>query len=127
MKRTRSFSATKFTVLASAISSVLASYTLPTFAAEEQLEEITVTGSRIVRRDLSAPSPIMTVDSESFQNSSTGTIESVLNQMPQFVPAGTQFSSSIQNSATSTPGAATLNLRGLGTNRNLILIDGRRA
>ena len=41
MKRTRSFSATKFTVLASAISSVLASYTLPTFAAEEQLEEIT--------------------------------------------------------------------------------------
>jgi hypothetical protein len=74
MKRTRSFSATKFTVLASAISSVLASYTLPTFAAEEQLEEITVTGSRIVRRDLSAPSPIMTVDSESFQNSSTGTI-----------------------------------------------------
>ncbi|MES2607016.1 MAG: TonB-dependent receptor [Pseudomonadota bacterium] len=127
MKRLRSFSATKTTLLASAISAVLASYTVPTFAQEEELEEITVTGSRIVRRDLSAPSPVVTVGSESFQKSSTGAIESVLNQLPQFVPSSTQFSSSIQNSATSTPGAATLNLRGLGTNRNLILIDGRRA
>ena len=127
MRRARTFSATKITVLASAISGVLASYSLPTFAQEEQLEEITVTGSRIVRRDLSAPSPIVTVGAEAFQKSSTGSIESVMNQMPQFVAAGTQFSSSIQNSATSTPGAATLNLRGLGTNRNLILIDGRRA
>jgi len=127
MRRARTFSATKITVLASAISGVLASYSLPTFAQEEQLEEITVTGSRIVRRDLSAPSPIVTVGAEAFQKSSTGSIESVMNQMPQFVAAGTQFNSSIQNSATSTPGAATLNLRGLGTNRNLILIDGRRA
>ena len=95
--------------------------------AQDDLEEITITGSRIARRDLSAPSPIVTVGAESFENSSTGSVESVLNQMPQFVPSSTQFSSSIQNSATSTPGAATLNLRGLGTNRNLILIDGRRA
>lgn len=127
MKRTRSFSVTKSTVLASAISTVLAGYVAPAVAQDEQLEEITVTGSRIVRRDLSAPSPIVTVGSENFQKSSTGSIESVMNQMPQFVAAGTQFNSSIQNSATSTPGAATLNLRGLGTNRNLILIDGRRA
>jgi len=127
MKRTCSFSATKYTVLASAISAVLAGYATNSLAAEEELEEITVTGSRIVRRDLSAPSPIVTVGNESFQKSSTAGIESVLNQLPQFVPSSTQFSSSIQNSATSTPGAATLNLRGLGTNRNLILIDGRRA
>lgn len=127
MRRNSSFAATKITVLASAISGVLAAYSLPASAQEAPLEEITVTGSRIVRRDLSAPSPIVTVGSESFQKSSTGAIESVLNQMPQFVPSSTQFSSSIQNSATSTPGAATLNLRGLGTNRNLVLIDGRRA
>ncbi len=96
-------------------------------AQEEQLEEVTVTGSRIVRRDLSAPSPIVTVEADSFENSSTGSVESVLNQLPQFVPSQTQFSSGIQNGAVSSPGAATLNLRGLGTNRNLVLVDGKRA
>src|SRR5690606_26535611 len=51
----------------------------------------------------------------------------ILNQLPQFVPALTQFSTmDVQNSATNTPGASTLNLRGLGPNRNLVLIDGRR-
>src|SRR5688572_28833072 len=98
-----------------------------TFAQEEELEEIVVTGSRIVRRDVTAPSPIITVGSESFESSASTGIESVLNQLPQFIPGGTQFNSSIQNSATSTPGSATLNLRGLGANRNLVLIDGRRA
>jgi iron complex outermembrane recepter protein len=126
MKRTRSFSATKFTVLASAISAVLAGYTSSSLAADDELEEITVTGSRIVRRDLSAPSPIVTVGTEKFENSSTTGMESVLNQMPQFAPAGTQFATGFQGSATATPGAATLNLRGLGANRNLVLIDGRR-
>lgn len=95
--------------------------------AQDALEEVLVTGSRIVRRDLTAPSPIMTVDSGSFQNTSSTSIESVLNQLPQFVPAGTEFGGGIQNGATSSPGAATLNLRGMGTNRNLVLIDGRRA
>lgn len=115
--------------LALGISAVTAALTanLPAPALAQQAEEIVVTGSRIVRRDLSAPSPITTVGSESFDNSSTTSVESVLNQLPQFVPGDTQFTSSIQNSATSTPGAATLNLRGLGSNRNLVLIDGRRA
>jgi iron complex outermembrane receptor protein len=79
-------------VLASAISGILLSQA----AAQEQqpqqaVEEVTVTGSRIVRRDFSANSPIMTVDSEAFQQSSTVAMETVLNQLPQFVPAVTQF------------------------------------
>jgi len=95
--------------------------------ADQALEEVTVTGSRIVRRDLTAASPILTIEAEMFQNSSTVSVESVLNQLPQFVPAGSQFTSGIQGDADSSPGAATLNLRGLGTNRNLVLVDGRRA
>src|SRR5689334_8186318 len=89
------------TVLASTISALLAGGG----AAQAQqtqpsqgLEEITVTGSRIVRRDLEAPSPIMTVDAARFENSSTISIESVLNQMPQFSPEGTQFDQGIQAS-----------------------------
>jgi outer membrane receptor protein involved in Fe transport len=97
-------------------------------AAAEPSDEITVTGSRIVRRDFTAPSPIVTVDNESFFNTASTGIENVLNDLPQYVPAGTQFNAfDIQPGATNSSGAATLNLRGMGTNRNLVLIDGRRA
>jgi len=90
-------------------------------------DAIVVTGSRIVRRDFQANSPIVTLESETFENVSTVAIETVLNQLPQFVPALSQFETmDVQNSATSTPGASTVNLRGLGSNRNLVLIDGRR-
>jgi outer membrane receptor protein involved in Fe transport len=95
-------------------------------AEETQVSEVVVTGSRIVRRDLSAPSPIMTVGKDQFANSAQTGAEAVLNRMPQFSPTATQFTSSIQGGATSNPGAVTLNLRGLGVNRNLVLIDGRR-
>jgi outer membrane receptor protein involved in Fe transport len=91
------------------------------------LEEITVTGSRIVRRDLDASSPIVTVDAARFENSSTISIESVLNQMPQFVPEGTQFDQGIQAGPTASLGIGSVNLRGIGSNRTLVLIDGRRA
>ncbi len=73
------------TVLASTISALMAGGGIAQ-AQESGLEEITVTGSRIVRRDLDAASPIVTIDSERLQNSSTLSIESVMNQMPQFVP-----------------------------------------
>src|SRR6185369_11496040 len=87
----------------------------------------TVTGSRIARsRDLEAPSPISTISKDAFENSSSTGPEHILNALPQFVPGSTQFTSGIQASPTNSPGAATLNLRGLGTNRNLVLVDGRR-
>lgn len=92
------------------------------------LAEITVTGSRIVRRDLDAASPIVTVENQAFEQSSTLAVESVLNQLPQFVPANTQFNTSdVFPTATSTPGISTVSLRGLGANRTLVLVDGRRA
>jgi outer membrane receptor protein involved in Fe transport len=119
-------------LVAAAVAAALAGVvSMPGLAAdapadEEGLSEITVTGSRIQRRDLSAPSPIVTVAPEALTNSATTAIESVMQQLPQFVPAGNQFVSGAQASATTTPGAATLNLRGLGVNRNLVLLDGRR-
>ncbi|MEJ1962036.1 MAG: TonB-dependent receptor [Gammaproteobacteria bacterium] len=92
------------------------------------LQEVTVTGSRILRRDLDAKSPIFTVDQQAFDESSTLGVETVLNQLPQFVPAGTQFvTNDVFPTSINTPGVAALNLRGLATNRTLVLIDGRRA
>ena len=114
------------TVLASTISALLAGGGAAQ-AQESGLEEITVTGSRIVRRDLDAASPIVTIDSDRLENSSTIGIESVLNQMPQFVPEGTQFDSGNTASGAATLGIASVNLRGIGANRTLVLVDGRRA
>jgi iron complex outermembrane receptor protein len=96
-------------------------------AQQEVLQEITVTGSRIARRDLDSASPVVTVEDQIFEESSTLAVESVLNQLPQFTPANTQFvTSDTFASATNTPGISTISLRGLGANRTLVLIDGRR-
>jgi outer membrane receptor protein involved in Fe transport len=107
-----------------------AAYTNDTFAQEDVLEEITVTGSRIVRRDYEAQTPIVTVDAEAFSQRSSFGIEATLNQLPQFNVAGSQSQLSEANtpfpSASAAPGAATLDLRGIGTNRTLVLMDGRR-
>lgn len=114
--------------IAIALGLALPSVLIPAAHAQEDLEEITVTGSRIVRRDYQATSPIVTVNEEMFDQISTVGVESALNQLPQYVPGQTQFSSGdVQASAFNTPGIATLNLRGLGSNRNLVLVDGRRA
>ncbi|MEJ0035686.1 MAG: TonB-dependent receptor [Gammaproteobacteria bacterium] len=94
----------------------------------EPVAEVVVTGSHILRRDFDASSPIMTVDSRALDSISTVGTETVLNRLPQFTPTGTQFdTSSVSGTATSSPGIATANLRGLGSNRTLVLIDGRRA
>jgi outer membrane receptor protein involved in Fe transport len=115
--------------IAAAVAAALAAgvATQPAFAQEESLTEVTVTGSRIVRRDLTASSPIVTVSDEAFDKSSAVSVESVLNQMPQFKPNRTQFvATDVQASAFNTPGISAIDLRGIGQNRTLSLIDGRR-
>ena len=97
---------------------------------QQQPEEITVTGSRIVRRDYEANSPLQTVDRDAFEKQNSIALETVLNEMPQFVPAAqglTQLQDQSQmtdNFPTLTSGASTISLRGLGSNRNLVLLDG---
>jgi len=91
-------------------------------------ETIFVTGSRIQRPDYNSNSPAVTVDEAILENSSTSALESNLNKLPQFVPAQTPTAGGdIQPTATNTPGAATISLRGVGANRNLVLVDGRRS
>ena len=94
----------------------------------DELETVQITGSRIVRRDLEAASPIVTVDVEQFEQISNVGVEAALNRLPQFQPSGTQFAAqSIVANAFSSPGISSLDLRGLGSNRSLVLVDGRRA
>ncbi len=104
----------------------------PQSSNKGKLEEVVVTGSRIVRRDYEANSPIQTIDKSQFEAQSAVSVEETLNHLPQFVPAATQYTQVqdgelINTGSTITAGAATLSLRGLGPNRNLVLIDGYRA
>ena len=82
--------------------------------------ELVVTGSRIPQPNLSSSSPIQVVSSEDVKLTGTTQTADLLNQLPQ-VFAG--MSSNISNGAT---GTANVNLRGLGDQRTLVLIDGRR-
>ncbi len=95
---------------------------------EDSDAPIVVTGSRIQRQDYNATTPTVTVNEALLENTSTAALESNLNRLPQFVPAQTPTAGfDIQPTATNTPGAATVSLRGIGANRNLVLVDGRRS
>lgn len=83
--------------------------------------DITVTGSRIQAPGLTAISPVASVDQEAIALDRAVNIESVLNRLPQF----TGSFGGVSNGADSR-GAATADLRGLGQNRTLVLIDGTR-
>jgi iron complex outermembrane receptor protein len=118
----------KALLLAGGASSIMTA--LPVMAQDTASEDdrIVVTGSRISRQDYEANSPIVTVNNELLENSSTSSVEVNLNRLPQFAPAKTPTQGGdIQASPTNTPGSATVSLRGIGSNRNLVLIDGRRA
>jgi outer membrane receptor protein involved in Fe transport len=58
-------------------------------AEDQAFEEIVVTGTRISRPDFESPSPIVTVPAVAFQRTASSTVETTLNQMPQFVPGAT--------------------------------------
>lgn len=81
---------------------------------------IVITGSRIASQALTAPNPISMVSSEEFALTSSATAENLLNTLPQVVPGESGFTNNESS------GVATINLRGLGEQRNLVLVNGRR-
>jgi iron complex outermembrane receptor protein len=86
-----------------------------------RLETVVVTGSRIARIDAAAESPIVTVTAEQIKQSGISTVEQFLNTLPQITPG-----LSSQSNNPSSNGRAFIDLRGLGSGRNLILINGKR-
>ncbi len=88
--------------------------------ADAVQETVVVTGSRIAKQDFVSNSPIATVDAEVFELTGSINTEDVLNTLPQAIPG---FDRSSNNPG---DGTATANLRGLGSERTLVLMDGRR-
>ena len=92
----------------------------PVLAQTPELEEVIVTGTRISKPDLVSNSPITTVSAASLEQLNTSTLETQLRQLPQFLPGDTEYLNNGND------GAATINLRGLGDVRTLVLLDGKR-
>ncbi len=100
-------------------------------AAEEeepaQLQEVVVTGSRIAAPNLTSTSPIQVISSKTIQETGKNDVSDILLQLPQ------NFNNSLGQDLTGNTsglsaagGVTTADLRGLGPNRTLVLVDGRR-
>ncbi|MBX7539959.1 TonB-dependent receptor domain-containing protein [Qipengyuania sphaerica] len=83
-------------------------------------QPIIVTGSRIKQPNLDSASPVTVVSNEEFAITGTTRVEDLVNSLPQV------FASESGQLANGATGAATINLRGIGTERTLVLINGRR-
>lgn len=112
----------KRNIVSAASLACLATLAIPAFAQQQQtLERVEITGSRLKKLDLEAASPTVTITAAELQANQDVTLETFLNTLPQVNPAGTTSSNNPGNG-----GQSNIDLRGLGANRNLVLIDGRR-
>jgi outer membrane receptor protein involved in Fe transport len=97
--------------------------TVPTGQADASAppDMVIVTGSRIARNDYVAESPIVTVGEAAIESAGPTSLAKMFNQMPQFAASDTMSTSSPARQ-----GRNNANLRGLGIQRTLVLLDGRR-
>ena len=83
-------------------------------------QDIIVTGTRIPQANLESSAPVTVVTSQDIKLQGVTKVEDLLNSLPSV------FASDSSTLSNGTSGAATVDLRGLGVNRTLVLINGRR-
>jgi len=93
-------------------------------AEESKVEKIVVTGSRLRRDSFSVATPLVTMDLDEIQDTGLGSLSEILVDGMPAISEGSSNSNS-QSSVQNT-GLSTIDLRNLGTNRTLTLVDGRR-
>lgn len=116
-KRTNLSVAVGFALIASAPTSAIAQDA----AQAANIEEVVVTGSRIARDPLSTTGPITLMDSESIAESGVTSVDDLLRELPSMGTNGIG-----KNSNNGGAGMSTVDLRQLGTDRTLVLVNGRR-
>ncbi len=94
--------------------------------AENNVESVVVSGSRISIGGFTAPTPVTVVDIEKLDTNAYANITDDLRQLPQLNSPPASFGVSQGAASPGTAGANLLNLRNLGINRTLVLFDGQR-
>lgn len=123
----------KSNAMAAAIGSLLCVSVVHSVAAQDAqspdakartLDTVQVTGSHIKRAQLSGVGPVSVVDAEAIERSGATSVETLLQRLP----ASAGFAGSQSNAywAENGYGTTQVNLRGLGINRTLVLLNGRR-
>src|SRR6185312_4287960 len=94
----------------------------------ENVESVTVSGSRITISGYEAPTPVTVIDTERLQSNAYANIAEDVRQMPQLNSPPASFGASQGAASPGTAGANLVNLRNLGTQpaRTLVLFDGQR-
>ena len=101
----------------------------PTAADAAQADDpvdIVVTGSRIARPEIDSPTPVTSYSSASLQQSGRVNVTDFLTQNPALIGSSTSASQSGSTADNGAAGVNLLNLRNLGADRTLVLVDGRR-
>jgi outer membrane receptor for ferrienterochelin and colicin len=91
-------------------------------SSAQELEQVVVTGSRIPRAQVEGPAPIIVITSQDIENNGFATVPDVMASLTQNLGAldNNQYTNGFS------PGAQAVDLRGLGPNHTLILVNGRR-
>lgn len=95
-------------------------------APEETDADIVVTGTRITRPDYQLPNPVESFDAKQIDRSGKTNLTDFLTQTPALVGSSDSNANAGSNAGIGTTGLNLLNLRNLGTNRTLVLVNGRR-
>jgi iron complex outermembrane receptor protein len=88
----------------------------------QQAEVIEITGSRIPRSELTATSPVFTISDIQLETDQAITVEDIVKKLPQAAAGANSTGATVGDSL----GSSTIDLRGLGQNRTLVLVNGSR-
>jgi iron complex outermembrane receptor protein len=94
-------------------------------SSEKAVEEVVVTGSRVVRDGYQAPTPVSVIGRDEIQRSATPNIADYINTLPA-VSGSTTPMTTVSSVGAGRQGINSLNLHGIGDIRTLTLLDGRR-
>ena len=98
----------------------------PDVAPQGPLESIIVTGSRITTPGVAVSNPVMTVDAEAIENSGVTDVTDYLKTLPALVASTDKNDAAGSNTFIGGTGLTLLDLRNLGEDRTLVLVNGRR-
>ncbi len=97
----------------------------PAFAQDQNVESVTVSSSRIMNSGFEAPTPTTVISSADLEKQANTNVFTTITQLPSLMGStGTTVGNG--GSSNGVNGISALNLRGIGTQRNLVLIDGER-
>lgn len=88
----------------------------------KSLEKFEVTGTHIKRLDIEGPAPVILLDQEAIKRSGASTVNELLSGLS----LNSGFMLNENQALSTTPGSASINMRGLGQDATLILLNGRR-